>query len=118
MINVVYVSLLAGVYTVFSCSDWSYPTSSQCATDPDAKGIGWGEAMYFSIVTQTTIGYGDYSPKKWSNRAAVLMQVCAPTARALCAACTHEDSSDAPVFTCARVRARSRGSPTYSAARR
>jgi len=27
------------------------------------EGWGWGNSLYFSVITLTTVGYGDYSPQ-------------------------------------------------------
>jgi len=51
--------------------------------DNDANGIndnyfpGIFEALYFCIVTCSTVGYGDYTPKKWMGRLVVVSLIFA-----------------------------------------
>lgn len=62
-----YVELLfwfAFAYRQFA----SHFTSHQSLADP------W-TALYFSVVTMTTVGYGDVTPRDWIGRALVIAQI-------------------------------------------
>lgn len=40
---------------------------------PHANIKTWGEALWWAIVTLTTVGYGDYTPVTWQGRAAAVL---------------------------------------------
>jgi tetratricopeptide (TPR) repeat protein len=45
------------------------------ASSPKDKLLGWPQAFYFSIVTFTTLGYGDILPQNWIGQVLVAFEV-------------------------------------------
>lgn len=39
------------------------------------EGLGWGEALYFSLVTMSTVGYGDVVPYTAAGRALAILMI-------------------------------------------
>lgn len=57
-----------------------YSVSGQIMTPQGVRGLSFGEGLYFSTVTLTTVGFGDYLPTGWTR---VLVGIEAFTGMAL-----------------------------------
>lgn len=53
-------------------SAFCYDLSGEILTGGFIQKIGWGESLYLSIMTYTTVGYGDYLPMGWVRGVAAL----------------------------------------------
>lgn len=60
---VIFAVLIIGGCTVFYASYGAVAPSALCQEQLSAHDTEWGEAIHFSVVTFTTLGYGDLQPK-------------------------------------------------------
>ncbi len=69
--------LLMGVAwsSLYSIAELASPGSFRLP--PDLTGPVWNDLMYFSLVTQTTLGYGDITPSGYLSRTLAVLQACA-----------------------------------------
>ena len=63
---------LAAAFFVIVFSAFLYKISGHIRAEDMLRPINFGEALYFSMVTFATVGYGDYLPMGWARIVAVL----------------------------------------------
>ena len=60
-------TFFAGLFLILACA-FFYAGFGLVWVNGAARGINFGESLYFSIVTYTTVGYGDYMPADFLTR--------------------------------------------------
>ena len=62
---------------IFSCIYWSLgsPENFDFISDNKNLNLSYLDALYFTLATQTTVGYGDITPKSQKLRGIVIIQI-------------------------------------------
>ena len=70
---VVWIGLYVCITPIFSLIYWALPDGQFRVPDPEAT--GYGSWLYYSIVTITTLGFGDYTPAHGAAQAVTAIEV-------------------------------------------
>lgn len=75
---IVWICLYIGLTPVFALIYWALPDAQ--FRIPDGAGIDYGSWLYYSIVTITTLGFGDYTPAHgWAQAVTAVEVMCGLT---------------------------------------
>jgi len=69
--NLLIIVVMVAVYSVMDLVD----KKSFRFTSGKGENVGWRDIAYFTIITHTTVGYGDIVPAQWWSRLAVAFHV-------------------------------------------
>lgn len=70
---VVWIGLYVCITPIFALIYWALPDGQFRVPDPEAT--GYGSWLYYSIVTITTLGFGDYTPAHGAAQAVTAVEV-------------------------------------------
>ena len=68
LINLIFIAIFSVIYKLIS-KNGSFNTNN------DKNELDWLDAIYFSLMTHSTVGYGDISPKNRTSKICVMIQV-------------------------------------------
>lgn len=72
---IVWIALYVALTPVFATIYWALPDAQ--FRIPDGAGTDWGSWLYYSIVTITTLGFGDYTPAHgWAQTVTACEVMC------------------------------------------
>lgn len=72
---IIWIGIYILLVPVFAFIYWALPDSQ--FRIPDNAGIGYGSWLYYSIVTITTLGFGDYTPAHiWAQTVTAIEVIC------------------------------------------
>ncbi len=72
---VVWIGLYVLLMPIFACVYWALPDGQ--FRIPDGAGTDFGSWLYYSIVTITTLGFGDYTPAHgWAQAVTAIEVMC------------------------------------------
>ena len=75
---IVWICLYIGLTPVFALIYWALPDAQ--FRIPDGAGVDYGSWLYYSIVTITTLGFGDYTPAHgWAQAVTAVEVMCGLT---------------------------------------
>ncbi|MDE7412598.1 MAG: potassium channel family protein [Muribaculaceae bacterium] len=75
---IVWICLYIGLTPVFALIYWALPDGQ--FRIPDGGGVDYGSWLYYSIVTITTLGFGDYTPAHgWAQAVTAVEVMCGLT---------------------------------------
>ncbi|MDE6692958.1 MAG: potassium channel family protein, partial [Muribaculaceae bacterium] len=75
---IIWIGSYIALVPVFALIYWALPDSQ--FRIPDGAGVDFGSWLYYSIVTITTIGFGDYTPAHgWAQCVTAVEVMCGLT---------------------------------------
>ncbi|MDE5869727.1 MAG: potassium channel family protein [Muribaculaceae bacterium] len=75
---IVWICLYIGLTPIFALIYWALPDAQ--FRIPDGAGVDYGSWLYYSIVTITTLGFGDYTPAHgWAQAVTAVEVMCGLT---------------------------------------
>lgn len=72
---IVWIAMYVGLTPIFALIYWALPDAQ--FRIPDGAGVDYGSWLYYSIVTITTLGFGDYTPAHgWAQAVTAVEVMC------------------------------------------